>query len=309
MYHDYDGKVPVRFGDFCGEFFYLNPGILEMATAIIAASTPAGVFLAADGLSYGDDQGVFTIVSKKQQKIFEITDERARFAFAITGTAAFTAEGDNKIIFNFNEVISRAADALKPFKFQDATNYCERLARTVNRMLKESVLAAKASGQKVTLPDNPDMDGQGGGMIALLFMCGFYLQTSCYIAVKFFHRGGKLENPKTVLRVNLHQFIASGSGVVSNSLYSGGNDAEFSQFRHHSVAHPLTLSFEQLAEVAKDYVAACESPQGLAADPIFCPRIAGHVHAASVTLNNGFRWITGFEPLQPESLSENLASL
>lgn len=288
--------VSVRFGDFVADFFFLNPGTLEMATGIIAASTPAGFFLAADGLSYGDDNGVFTIISKQQQKIFEITDERARFAFAVTGTAAFTADDDNKIIFNFNEVIHRAADALKPFKFQDATYYCDRLARTVNRMLRESVLAAKASGQKVTLPDNPDPDGQGRSMIALLFICGFYLQTSCYVALEFFHRGGKLEKPIAVLRVNLHRFIASGSGVVSNRLYSS-NDAEFSQFRRHSVAHPLTLSFEQLAEVAKDYVAACQSPQGLAVDPVFCPRIAGHVHAASVTLTDGFRWVPGFEPL------------
>jgi hypothetical protein len=128
-----------------------------------------------------EEHGVFAVLSDTQQKVFEIKDDRSRFAFAVTGTAAFTADGEAEIIFDFNEAIPSAANALKVFRLIDATSYCERLARTVNKTLKDSVAAARANGKTVTLVSNPDPAGQGRSMIATLFLCGFYLQTSCHV--------------------------------------------------------------------------------------------------------------------------------
>jgi hypothetical protein len=265
-----------------------------MPTAIVTANTPQGFFLAAGGLARKETHGAFTVLSEKQQKVFEIRDESAHFAFAVTGTAAFSPDGEENIIFDFNTAIPKAANDLKEAVCADVTNYCQRLAKAVNKMLRDSVVAARADGKTVTCPTNPDPSNQGHSLIAMLFMCGYYFQRPYHVLFKFFHRNEAIAAPLIAHIFQVGEYTISGSNIVANLLYQT-NDRRFSQFRH-SLQNAEALTFLEWATIAKDYVAACESPDGLAADTQICPSIGGQVHAATVTTAHGFKWIPGFEP-------------
>lgn len=281
----------VRFGSY-GNLFSLPPwDTNEMPTAIITSTTRQGFFIGADGLSRAEKNGVFTPLTHKQQKIFPITDRRARFAFAVSGSAAFTCDNETEIIFDFNQAIREAAARLSGGIYADATNYCQHLARTVNQSLKNSVLAARAEGRSLTYPSNPDPIGQQTReMITMLFICGYYSRTSCNILFEFFHRSGELAAPLILKTLNIGDFSASGSTVVSNLLF-GTTNPDFAPFRHVSVRYPIDLDFTELLTIARDYIAACESPRARALDPNICEGIGGHVHAAKVTQEGGFEWI------------------
>jgi hypothetical protein len=266
-----------------------------MPTAIITVNTPRGFFLAADGRTRKEEHGVFTVLSSTQQKVFEIGDHRAHFAFAVTGTAAFSAEGEEEIIFDFNKAIREAADGLTHTICADAMNYSQRLVKIVTKMLKDSVAKARASGKTVNYPSNDDPQGQGHSMIVMLFLCGYYSQSPCHILFKFFHRSGVVAAPLICRIFRVGENMFSGSREVTERLYVT-NDPRFAAFRH-SAQNPADVTFLEWAAIAKGYVEACESSIGLALDAVICPSIGGHVHAATVTHADRFKWVPAFEPI------------
>lgn len=263
-----------------------------MPTAIIAAHTVQGFFIAADGRSRRDDGGVLRVLREDQQKIFPICDDHARFAFAVTGTAQFTSEGnDTDIVFDFVSGTHTAADELRSTPCLDALDYCNRLAQKTSESLERSVVNARQAGKRVSYPSD---QGESGDLIALLFLCGYHHDTSCGIIFRFFHRNQRLARPETIGRLVIGGWTISGSGGVSRLLYDT-NDARFTQFRS---THPAgNRSFEEWSAIARNYVSACESPAGLAVDPHLAPGIGGRVHAATVTAADGFRWVPGMEPI------------
>lgn len=259
----------------------------EMPTAIITAYTLGGMFIAADGRTRREHQGVLTVLNDDQQKIFHIADDRACFAFAVTGTAKFTPDDDDSdILFDFNAAVTDAANGLRHVACADALDFCNKLSTTINSMLERSVRNAQEAGKPIRYPSNSDQFG--GEMIAFLFLCGHYSHIPLHIVFRFFHRAQNLAVPEVVQRLVVGNSIISGSQVVSSLLYES-SDPRFAEFRFRP-AIPGNLTFEEWATDAKNYVAACESEAGLAEDPVLCPGIGGHVHCAKVT-PDGFEWI------------------
>ena len=262
-------------------------GFLEMPTAIIAAYTPRGFFIAADGTSRREDHGVYTVLTEDEQKVFRIVDERACFGFAVSGTALFTPDDDDAdIIFDFRLEIPKAANALRTTVCSDAMDYCRRLAESVNEQLNRSVLRARQAGKQVSYPS--DQGQFGDGTIALLFLFGFYSGMPCGVIIRFFHRSQQLASPETVRRFVENDQGISGSDAVSHLLYES-NDPRFAQFRFPFT--PRNATFEEWSRLAKNYVAACASEHGRAADPEITLGIGGYVHSAKITRRGGFEWI------------------
>jgi hypothetical protein len=263
-----------------------------MPTAIIAAHTIQGFFIAADGRSRRDDGGVLRVLRENQQKIFPIRDDHARFAFAVTGTAQFTSEGDDTdVAFDFISGTHEAANELRITPCLDALDYCNRLAQGIGESLERSVVNARQAGRRVNYPSN---QGQFGDLIALLFLCGYHHDTSCGIIFRFFHRNQRLARPETIQRLAIGDWTIGGPPEVSHLLYDT-NDARFTQFR--SIHPARNRSFEEWSTTARDYVSACQSPAGLAVDPQLALGIGGRVHAATITAVDGFRWVPGMEPI------------
>jgi hypothetical protein len=117
-----------------------------MPTAIVMAHTERGFFIAADGRSRREDGGVVSIHSDREHKIFNLSDHRAGFAFAVTGTACFTRDDDdNDVIFNLNAAVPEIAANLGAETLPDAFAYCARLVEDVNQLLERSVTARTKS--------------------------------------------------------------------------------------------------------------------------------------------------------------------
>jgi len=272
----------------------ITRGFLKMPTAIITAYTPQGFFIAADGRSRYQRDGAWVIYKDDEQKIFRIADGRACFAYALTGTARFTAENDDAdTIFDFNLAIPMVADRLRATPQVDSWSYCQRLAESVSELLGETVANARGQGKTVTYPDNLDVNF-GGSMIAHLMLAGYYSGKPCQALFRFVPRNGNLAPVCELLqRFVVNDSRIQGSNEVARLLYES-DDPNFSQFRFRPSA-PGMFTFREWALLAKNYVAACESPAGLAADPELAPGIGGRVHAATVTPGRGFRWIPGFE--------------
>jgi len=261
-----------------------------MPTAIILAHTTQGFFIAADGRTRRDDGGVLTLLRDDQQKIFPICDDRARFAFALTGTAHFTSEGDDTdVVFDFISAIRQAADEMKVAAHHDAVDYCNHLAERINDLLERSVVNARQAGKRVPYPSNPSQFGNG--MIAMLFLCGYYDRASCGVGVHFSHEDQQLARPE---RIEFGASVISGPPNVGHLLYET-DDPRFAAFRFTPLSRDPSV--EEWTIIANNFVRACESQPGIDVDPELAPGVGGHVHAATVTARDGFRWIPGFEPV------------
>jgi hypothetical protein len=258
----------------------------QMPTAIIVCRLANAFFIAADGRSRRENGD---LVSDHERKIFSIEVGPARFAFAVTGTARFTPDNDAEdIVFNFNIEIQNAAQELAKIECADAIDYSDRLINLVNVSLKRAVENAQKAGKPVSYPSNPE--NYEDGSIVSVFLCGYYARWALGMVVKFFHREQRLAEPTKLTTIGVGNSAISGSKEVDNCLTL--NDPRFAAFRFQLPASP---SFEELAAYAKAYVAACNSDAGRAVDPILCPGIGGHVHAATVESQSGFRWIPGYE--------------
>jgi hypothetical protein len=266
----------VRFGDavICP---VITRAIIAMPTAIVMARTPRGFFIGADGKSRRDDAGALTPHRDNERKIFDIFDEHARFGFAVAATVWFTPDNnDADVIFDFRSQIPAAARDLARSRYHSAIDYCEKLADRVNDALGHSVRLAQRASKPVRYPSNGSADGED--VIAYLFLCGYYSNAPCGVVLYFSHRNQVLNKPRTVHRV----------GIGNPATY--GSPAVLQQFP----AIWTENTFDALASLTRDYVTACESPQGQAIDPAHCAGIGGDVHAGTVTAD-GFQWIKGFE--------------
>jgi hypothetical protein len=62
-----------------------------------------------------------------------------------------------------------------------------------------------------------------------------------------------------------------------------------------------SLGLDDAVQVAANFIRACSDPAALEVDPYTCAAIGGHIHIATITPRNGFRWVYGFEPI-PDDL-------
>jgi hypothetical protein len=250
-----------------------------MPTAIIIAHNPEGFFIAADGRSLCNRHGVKTVFRDDEQKIFPIVNERACFAYAVTGTARLTSDNDDTdVVFDFNSAVSEAANDLKRVTCISSLDYFGRLAELVKESIQRSIADGRKAGKQVIVPNERDQFGDG--MLARLFLCGYYSKLPYGAIVRFSHIDGNLEPPETLQRLAVGESSVSGSNVVGRLLQV---DPRFARFRLAPNA--------SLAQFARNYVAACESAEGLAEDPEICPSIGGHVHCAKITQDRGFEWL------------------
>ncbi len=226
------------------------------------------------------EQGnVWTIFRDGEQKIFSVTGQSVCFAFAITGTARLSS------------TIPRIAQSIRTENFVDAVGYFRRLVEYINDSFRDSIADARQAGKSVAYPNYPDEFGPG--MIVQLCLCGYYRREPYSVIVRFSQRNEIPVDAEVVRRLGVGDSAVSGSGEVSRLLFAT-DDPRFTEYRY-TTRNP---TFEQWAILASKYVEACMSESGLAADPVLSPGIGGHIHAATVTLADGFKWIPGFEPIE-----------
>jgi hypothetical protein len=248
-----------------------------MATAIIRSYIPEGFVIAADGRKrYAGDPSQLVDTT---QKIFDLGPG---VAASFTGEVELTPEGSPEVVFDFRaEILSASAD-LKNRIFPDLRAFGLRLAAIVSKKLSGAV----ASGKVANFPERPSDLIPNGSHIASVLLDGFYSRNPQRVKIAFWHIEQELQKPKISDEdVFPGHRLAVGSSLVYQALFFS-EDPRLAAYRKRIRETP---SLKDLVELCRNYVLACSDPVAIEIDPK-CSDIGGHVHVATITREEGFRW-------------------
>jgi len=250
-------------------------------TATATLYTPFGFVVAADGRQLWQhkptrDRAACESESDTVQKIFEIADRDASLAYVIRGD---TVNRDRS--FDVGIELRKQINLLHA---EDFTN-CRQYLQTVSVNLERTVETAR---------EEQRIDGY---LTTEIEFVGYFRGDPFCIEVQF----RPFRDPRTgslfeITRRDLYPgfYFVAGSLLIANLVAHG--DPRFSPFCKpidHEM-HEMTL--QEAADLANGYIKACASPLGLQIDPENCSKIGGHIHIATLTPENGFEWVVGYEP-------------
>lgn len=253
-----------------------------MSTAIIAIHTEEGFVIAADGRR---KQGT-KLITDSEQKIFLVQRKWDTLAYALAGiTTLYEDETLESLVFDFRQAARSSFAALSKVHPLNFALFAEKLSRRINKALEKL-------GKDEPEVKYPDPDGKG--TIAHLVVVGYYNRLPIMARIRFFHR-----NQKVVKRPEVNSYrpigtrweISMPTGVGSALLQA--SDSRLAQYYSPSLkklASHEPLSLAEAQEVATNCIKACDDPAALSIDPT-CDTVGGHIHIATITDAEGFRWI------------------
>lgn len=266
--------------------------IYRTMTAIVRTFTARGFVIVADGRTTGDDRK--TIITDSTQKIFEAASIGGSFALSTCGASEVDIPGGGSI--NLVSEFLKSAELLRRERIGDLRAYAVKLSEPVMEGLaQQGGSRFELEGSEVT-----GTDYEPGATVIRVFLDGYLNQRPASVTIRLFHESGKLQEPE-IREPQLypgHQTIY-GSDVVARLLFVD-EDPRFSRYRGRRIFAP-EMTVMDAVERSIAYISACSDPVALELDE-FCRTIGGHVHIATVKLDEGFQWLPGFS-----SISEALA--
>jgi hypothetical protein len=258
-----------------------------MSTAIISFCTTDGFVIAADGRRRKEGNG--KVVSNTVQKIFSIEDGQKNIAYALAGATRYDAE-DGQIPFDFSEESRDAIRTLSSRDFLEPEHYLRKLAYEVNK----SLLSAMSTGRMKGYPTVPSIDPSiPEGTSILLFFAGYYKGNQFQSLIRFYHENQVPRWKISPLLLIPGEATILGPNIIRHLLWET-NDPRFKKYRRRKPSSPEELTIEEAIKVANNYILAYSDPQAVSIDER-CKDVGGHIHIATVTKGEGFRWI--IEPL------------
>jgi ATP-dependent protease HslVU (ClpYQ) peptidase subunit len=253
---------------------------LPLASAILLFYTSDGFLIAADGRARIG--GV--VVSDVTRKIFSISESRRSLAYAFGGSAALTDKDDSDIIlFDFREEANKAIKSLRKDWHENLRIYANKLAKRVQNRLENALQNDRIEPLKA----DPT------GLVAALFIAGYYAKTPSMVIVQFKADGHTLIPPDIREVVNPEKgympLVTYASEVVRQELFLTDNP-KFSKYRIPRIHSPNLVTLSEVERVATNYISACADPVAMAIDPEHCAAIGGHIHIAKITARDGFDW-------------------
>jgi hypothetical protein len=262
-----------------------------VATAIFRTFTNDGFLIAADGRQ--QELGG-TIIIETKQKIFSFGGSRS-LSYAFTGRVGLGPDDSRETTFDFITQVREAAQIISTRRCSTLPTYADRLARHVQRVLED-----RCRNRPIKFADAPSADpNEAGSTIAEVLIDGYYSGSPSRVSVRFYRQDGQFVSPQIVPEdVVVGGVWLYGSKMIAKLL--GAKDKRF--YNERSLRPPDTaiphFSPEMHRAVihARAYIEGCSSPEGLALERKICSSIGGKIHMASITANEGFKWVPGFEP-------------
>ena len=265
---------------------FSNGWSVEMPTAIISLYTPDGFMVATDTRKLNYDG---TPSSTVNQKLFPIVG--TKMAYALWGAAIIAEDDENaKVVVDMVEELKESAERLHGECASDVIEYASLLCAS----LYEKIVLATQNTAVREFPNAPIKPGDLGSEIGSVFLFGYYKGKPAEISCGFFHNDRHMAplRPKPEELSWLH--VRGALGVTEP--FSIPNSPKFSQFRTAATRKPWNkLSISDGREIAVQYIGACQSAEGLAADPrAFL--IGGDPHIATIKPSVGFEWDKVYRP-------------
>jgi hypothetical protein len=207
--------------------------------------------------------------------------------------------GDGQVAaFDFAAESRKAVDSLAERKPADLTRYAELLSKAIVDSLRE----ARSNGRIGGYPTSPGINSADdpGSLIALLFLVGYYEGLASWTDIRFWHDNQELKVPTIYSeRLRRGRLKISGAAQIAHLLYKT-DDPRLAAYRRRAPDKEEDLSLSEAIKVAEMYIRACCDPAARQMDQD-CASIGGHIHIATITPAEGFKWVEGYEPLPNNS--------
>jgi hypothetical protein len=275
-------------GDYAYDVRYFpESAVFKTMTAIVRTWTPQGFALVADGRSRRE--GV--IRTETAQKIFPLESPIGSFAYSISGTAELFIGDSEEVLVSLAGEIQRSAESLRGRRTSNLTGYAVRLVRPAYKALND----VWESINPQTLPSQPSLPGERGYTILRLSLDGYHGEYPASVSVRMFHENGRLRELEVLperLPLGFHM-AAAPAPMIGRILWQDVNDPRLSAYKGRLVfAEDMTIS--DALERSRLFIQAHSDPEAIALDPN-CLEVGGHIHIATITPSEGFKWI--IEPI------------
>ena len=260
-------------------FLYATP---MLGTALVRIFTGEGFVVSADGRRTSKNTG--NIITDQQQKIFYVEGRGRSLAYALTGAGYIEGEHGE---FNLSAEVEQAASVLANRYPAGLVRYADRFSRVMHN----AILEAKKDGR--IGEEFPDLDQEG--TIARLLFTGYYERQPSWAEIRFFHQAQKLRFPaleSKTFSASQTEIQIKGSDKIWHVLLET-DEPEFALYRSvgfQKVREKQNLSLADAIELAQNYIHACTDPRAMRLDQL-CATIGGHIHTATITPQEGFKWI------------------
>jgi hypothetical protein len=265
-------------------------------TAIATIYTEEGFVIAADGRKHNPEN--HAILGDKTQKIFELNHIDGPLAICFAGTAAIDDDDHKTLLCDICQASLDSAARLARRRTRDLEGLAVRICRPVNQALAD----IQKSGRISKYPeDEPIAPGERGNTITRVWLHGYHRGISRRVGVRFFHIDQGLQEPE-VRSFDLapsRPWICGSPSMLD--IFRNYSDPRFSEYRPIR-GDPKSLAFA--IEWSAGFIRACSDRRALEIDPN-CYAVGGHIHIATITPREGFRWVPQYEPIAADvSLKE-----
>jgi hypothetical protein len=257
-----------------GQLYLPRDYYIPMSTVITWSKTAEGFVIGSDGRNTDAETG--RIISDDAQKIFSVEQSSVRLAYALAATARI-GQGPGLVIFDFGIETALAFQRLAVRKWSDWPQYARALMNSIHHALDK---ARTASGLSLATTTE-----------TYVFIGGLHRGRQVAGHIHFFH-GIMSSEADLALYPSEFNGPPFGSRIVFNLI--DGDDPRFLQYSRPKRNAVFSL-FDGIERAEKD-IRAHYDPEALNVDPGVCKGVGGRVQIATVTLSQGFKWVSGFEP-------------
>lgn len=261
-------------------------------TSIVRIHTPSGFVIAGDG--YATDG------SLNNQKVFAFNAPFVKAGFGLSGCGGVKFVNNDRVLtIDFNEECQNVADKFHDVMTASFDELANRFTQTLAKYIQRKISSGVRRGSITEDDLRAWVASQENNGCSRLQFAGYHRVTPCFATTRL--KFGATD-PEAVLE----KFTIISPGNTVSVLYGSkqvekilliGDDARFSQFRTNGLLAVLRSEEATLADgidAAQNYIQACASLPAREIDS-FCNSIDGHIHIATITANEGFRW--AIEPL------------
>jgi hypothetical protein len=263
-------------------------------TAIVRTLTPEGFVLAADGRNHGVVDGA--VLDDSVQKIFQIKTPTGFFAYSIAGMIEIVSDDGCEIAVNLAEEVRKSAESLTTQRTKNLVGYAVRLCRPICRVLE----GARKSGRFTNYPSiDSQVSVERGKTILRVYIDGFRDGFPSSVAIRLFHENGSLSEPEITTETNylgLHRTL--GRPEVGRLLWQT-DDPRFAAYRGRQM-YSEDVTLLNAIDRSRSFILAHSDPEAIAIDPN-CRTVGGHIHIATITPSEGFRWVIA--PIVADAIS------
>ena len=247
--------------------------VCEGPMSVIArVYTSDGFVIAADGRMLDGATGA--IVSDATQKIFALRYRDGEIACSVAGLAQFTIQN---ITVKIGAEVVRGSTAVANVAIKTPDEYAELLAARICQVLEVF---------------DPEFLSSLSASLTHIYLDGYFLGKPMRRTITLTYKSTGVESVTSADGLTPGKPHVYGSGPLCGFLLCGARDHSALQL-YRDICAPASSNTVQAVGAATAIVEAHCDPKALTIDKALCQGIGGHIHIATVTPDDGFKWTTG----------------